>query len=167
MQAPTQPNAPSPLIVPTALWFGLMGSVVMLGLTLTQMAAGWEPKEGFLTDLDDTVMILMVAAAALIPASFIVPQMLLSHRLQFFRRQPGDLALRARMALFVPMIVRWALIDAISIFGFLCASMKQNMQYYYLGGAVALALFLISRPTMQMFKDAERALSGMPHGNIG
>jgi len=148
------------------IWLALMFSIPVLGFVLYQQGAAWPPKEGFLSDADFSVVPILAAAGFMIPFSVVFPKFLLSSTIRQYKTlPPGDSALRARNAYFMTTIVRLALSESVSINGFVCAQIKQNMQYYYLGAGIALVLFLLARPKLEDLRDVEHRLSGS-HGNI-
>lgn len=144
-ESPKQPT-PDPMLVYKVLWASLLVSTLIyptvaiksMGITLDRELV-----------MDTAAIPFLAAIAAAFIASFIVPRIMMSSIIH--GRSKGDALATSweqiRSRLFVPFIVRLALLDAVAVLGFTMSVMNQNGKYCQIFSAVAFVSILTQFPS--------------------
>ena len=115
------------------IWFAMVVTLAMYGVILAAMQRSWEITERTAAELLHAPLVLPLAAVALgtLVMAFVMPAVL---------RKRG-------VPMRTWMIVQWALIEAVAIYGLMASFLVRDLRPYYVAGAIALVAYIATFPT--------------------
>lgn len=127
------------------IWGALFITPGILAFQIYQLSQTWEPPQEFQLNLND--YILLGAALVSIVLSFVLPNLLFQAVLKNPATAGQSLEQRIVGNYFVAQLMRWALIESVTILGFVHSIQNKHSQLFYPLFAISLVLYLLSRPS--------------------
>lgn len=156
---PQRPSPP-PLLQAMLVWGILLASQGMIVLvSQTAVVKPLSPPDqvapaSALGTLNPQLFMIVAAIVAL--AAFLLPRVLLqSIRRHFMANPPAEVVSREVMARVLPVwIVRWALLESITLLGFVVSMLNNDPPTIYPFAGAALVGFVLSLPNEQKLRAA-------------